>query len=339
MGVGISSPALTSAVSRAGGLGTLSSVCLDRLVSKRLNRDVPQREAVMIEVQEAKRGGLPIAINIMVAAVNSYEDSVLGAMDGEVDVIVSGAGLPLQLPALAARHPRAEQTALVPIVSSGRAAELIIKRWLKVGRSPAAMIVEGPEAGGHLGWKTAAEVADPANRLENLLVEVLEVSRRYGDFPVIPAGGIYTRQDIQKVLAMGAAGVQMGTRFLATEESGACPEFKKALVAATQEDILVAVTPGSPCGLPFRVLRQSPMIETTVKGLRPARCNKGYLLIGGKCPAITETTRYFCICNGLLSAAGYNSDEEPQLFTVGSAAARVDRILTVDELMKELTEG
>lgn len=340
MGVGISMAPLARAVSAVGGLGTLSSVAMDRLVSRVKNLKLSTREAVRTEVTEAKHGAQgehPVAINIMVAVANTYEDSVLGAMDGGVDVIVSGAGLPLQLPNIVNSHPRAKYTAIVPIVSSGRAAELICKRWIKSGRAPDAVIVEGPEAGGHLGWKSALEVLNPANRLENILNDVLEVARRYGNFPVIAAGGIYTRQDIARILGFGAAGVQLGTRFLATKESGASEEFKHQLVSCTPEDIMVAEDPGSPCGLPFRVLRQSPMYKKILEGLRAPKCDKGYLLFAGKCQAIVDPKRFFCICNGLLSSAGYNPDEEPELYTVGSSASRIDRILSVAELMSELT--
>lgn len=340
MGVGVSTSPLAGAVSAEGALGTLSSACIDAVVSKRLGRKVNTREAMKIEVLEAKKGrDIPVAVNIMVALASSYEDAVLGSLDGGAEVIISGAGLPLNLPAIVARHPRGQEVELVPIVSSGRAAELICKRWSKSGRAPSAMIVEGPLAGGHLGWKTIAEIEDPANSLENILREVLAVSAATGNFPVIAAGGIYTHEDIWKYLDMGADGVQLGTRFLATVESGASEEFKKAVVECGQDSIVVAVKPGSPCQMPFRVLKDCGMYKESLAVLREANCDKGYLLRSGVCLGNDDPAGYFCICNGLLSAADVNADVEKPLFTVGTNAYRIDRIITVSELLKELATG
>lgn len=336
MGIGVSMAPLARAVSAEGGLGTLSSASIDLLVSRRIGKKVGVREAAALEVQEAKADGGPIAINVMVALQSSYENSVLGALDGKVDVIVCGAGLPLKLPNLVKSHPRADDVALVPIVSSGRALRLICKRWSANGRPPDAAILEGPMAGGHLGWKTSEEVFDPTHRLENLLPEVLEAAREFGNFPIIAAGGIYTHEDIVRTLDAGASGVQLGTRFLATVESGASDEYKTAVVKCGEKDIEVATCPGSPCGLPFRLLKTSPMYGDTLAGNRPPKCDKGYILADGKCAAKTSPKDFFCICNGLLSSAGYNRGVEPPLYTVGSNAYRVDRVLSVKELMDEL---
>jgi nitronate monooxygenase len=182
-----------------------------------------------------------------------------------------------------------------------------------------------------------------SNTLEALFPAVKEVAIRYGDFPVIVAGGIYTHEDIMRWLAMGADGVQMGTRFLATEESSATAAYKQAVVSATEEDIIIAHDPGSPCGLPFRVIKQSPMYVSGLKQARPPKCNKGYVLQQDadgqftKCPAKDDNREYFCICNGLLSSAGYNADTEEPLYTVGTNASRIHEILSVETLMAELT--
>lgn len=336
MGVGISLSRLASAVSHEGGLGTISSAALDRLVSKALGRKVSTREAAAHEVAESKKGGEPVAINIMVALESTYADSVLGSLDAGVDAIISGAGLPLALPALANDHPNGDKTALVPIVSSGRALRIICKRWQKLGRLPDAAVVEGPLAGGHLGWKTTDEIFSPEARLENILPECLEVAKEFGGFPVIAAGGIFTHEDIVRYIAMGASGVQMGTRFLATEESGASERFKKAVVECEEKDILIATQPGSPCGLPFRILNNSPMFLETLRGMRKTICDKGYAMLGGKCSARELPDRFFCICNGLLSSAGFEPGKEPELYTVGALAGMVDRIMSVADLMKEL---
>lgn len=338
MGVGVSLYQLASAVAKEGGLGIVSSACLDRLVSKRTGKRYNTYEAAYEEVSRAKAGGGYAGINIMVALVRDYNDSVKGSIDAGADAIISGAGLPLTLPAI--QPPK--DTALIPIVSSARALEIICKKWEKLGYRPDAVVLEGPLAGGHLGFKID-QINSESNRLENLLPPVKDMAKKYGDFPVIVAGGIYTYDDIVKFLKMGADGVQMGTRFLATAESSASEEYKQAVVKAKEEDIIVANDPGSPCGMPFRVIKQSPMYVSSLKRLRPPKCDKGYVLLKDKkgkftiCPAKESNEHHFCICNGLLSSAGYNRDKEEPLYTVGTNASRIDRIVSVKALMDELT--
>lgn len=338
MGVGVSLYPLASAVAKEGGLGIVSSACLDRLVSKRTGKKYNSYEAAYEEVSLAKAEGGFAGINIMGALVRDYNDSVKGALDAGADAIISGAGLPLTLPAI---HPP-KDTALIPIVSSARALEIICKKWERLGYMPDAVVLEGPLAGGHLGFKID-QIDIESNKLENLLPPVKDMAKKYGDFPVIVAGGIYTHDDIVKFIKMGADGVQMGTRFLATEESSASGEYKQAVIAAKEEDIVVAHDPGSPCGLPFRVIKQSPMYVSALKRLRPPKCDKGYVLLKDKedkftiCPAKESNEHHFCICNGLLSSAGYNRDKEEPLYTVGTNASRIDRIVSVKALMDELT--
>ena len=337
MGVGVSLSPLARAVAVAGGLGLLSSAALDRMVGGRLGRKVDTGEAVRHEVSAAKAGGGYAGINIMVALQRDYEASVRGAIDAGADAIVSGAGLPLALPAI--QKPR--DTALIPIVSSARALDLICRRWERHHYRPDAVVLEGPLAGGHLGFR-ADQLDLEENTLERLLPPVKEVAQAHGDFPVIVAGGIYTHEDIRRFLALGADGVQMGTRFLATDESSASADYKQAVVRARTEDILVANDPGSPCGLPFRVLRESLMYRSALARRRPPKCDKGYVL--GKdakgrytrCLAKEDNEHFFCICNGLCSAAGYGADKEEPLYTAGTSAARVDHVLSVGDLMAEL---
>jgi nitronate monooxygenase len=338
MGVGVSLAPLANAVAREGGVGIVSSACLDRLVSKRTGKRLNTYDAAYEEVSLAKASGGIAGINIMVALVRDYEDSVRGALDAGADVIISGAGLPLGLPAI--QPPK--DTALIPIVSSARALELICKKWERLGYRPDAVVLEGPLAGGHLGFKIG-QLDLEANMLENLFPAVKDVAMKYGDIPVVVAGGIYTHEDIMKFIGMGADGVQMGTRFLATQESSASAEYKEAVIRARAEDIIVAHKPGSPCGLPFRVIKQSPMYVSAVKRLRPPKCDKGYVLLKDnegkftRCPAKESNEEFFCICNGLLSSAGYNRDKEEPLYTVGTNASRVDKIVPVKNLMDELT--
>lgn len=337
MGVGVSLYPLAKAVAREGGLGIVSSACIDRLLSKRNGKKLNTYEAVYEEISLSKIQNGFAGINIMAALVRDYNDSVKGALDAGADVIISGAGLPLNLPAI--QPPK--DTALVPIVSSARALEIICKKWEKLGYRPDAVVLEGPLAGGHLGFRID-QVELESNKLENLLPPVKEMAIKCGDFPVIVAGGIYTHEDIVQFMSMGADGVQMGTRFLATEESSASDDYKRAVLQAREEDIVVAHRPGSPCGLPFRVIKQSPMYVSSLKQLRKPKCDKGYVLMKdpeGKfslCPAKQDNEKYFCICNGLLSSGGYNTDKEEELFTVGSNASRVDKIMSVKDLMNEL---
>lgn len=340
MGVGVSLYPLASAVAKAGGLGVVSSACLDRLVTKRTGKKYNSYEAAYEEVSLAKAKGGFAGINIMCALARDYNDSVKGAIDAGADAIISGAGLPLTLPSI--QPPK--DTALIPIVSSARALDIICKKWEKLGYRPDAVVLEGPLAGGHLGFKIN-QIDTEENKLENLFPPVKDMAMKYGDIPVIVAGGIYTYEDILKFLNMGASGVQMGTRFLATEESSATEDYKQAVVKAKDEDIIVAHDPGSPCGLPFRVIKQSPMYMSALKRLRPPKCDKGYVLLKDKegkftiCPAKESNEHHFCICNGLLSSAGYNTDKEEPLYTVGTTASRIDKIISVETLMNELTRG
>ncbi len=340
MGVGVSLHPLASAVAREGGMGIISSACIDKLVSVRKGKTVDAYESAYDEVSLAKENGGLAGINIMVALVRDYAASVKGALDAGADAIISGAGLPLSLPAI---QP-AKDTALIPIVSSPRAFDIILKKWARLGYRPDAVVLEGPLAGGHLGF-SMDQVELESNTLENLLPPVKDMAIKNGDIPVIVAGGIYTHEDILRFIAMGADGVQMGTRFLATDESSATQAYKQAVVDAKDEDILVAsrpMSPASPCGLPFRILKQSAMYQSCLRGTRHPNCSKGYLLLKDAqgnytvCAARNNATDFFCICNGLLSSAGFNSNDEEPLYTVGTNASRVDRIMPVKELMDEL---
>ncbi len=342
MGAGVSMSPLAGAVAKEGGMGVISSVALDILTSRRVGKKLDMQAATRREIEDAKAladGGV-VGINIMVALFRDYADAVKGALDAGVDAIISGAGLPVHLPDIVSSYKPKAKTALIPIVSSRRALEIICKRWRRFGYMPDAVIVEGPLAGGHLGWKNLEDVEKEENRLENLLEDVLKTAKKYGDMPVVAAGGIYTYEDILRMLDLGASGVQMGTRFLATEESSATDEFKQAVLKAKEEDIVVAYRPGSPCGMLFRLIKQSPMYQDALQQKRPCLCNLGYVKFKGYCPAMDNNKDYFCICNGLITSTLYYSGSgEKPLFTVGANAYRVDKILSVKELMQELVYG
>lgn len=335
MGIGYSDYKLAGTVSKYGCLGVVSSAALDRVVGERLGVKFNARKACEREILDAKKlaQGNPVGINIMVAAVNQYESSVLGALDGGVDVIISGAGLPIQLPAIVEKHERASDVALVPIVSSARALNIIIRKWSKYNRVPDAVVVEGPLAGGHIGWAKKGDAFDEKNKLENLVCEVLLLAKEH-NIPVIAAGGIHDNKDIQRYLKLGCSGVQMGTRFLATFESGASEEYKQKLIGCNKGDIELADKPGSPCGLLFRVINSSPFYQEALENKRVPNCDKGYVLINGKCPA-KDGLDSFCICNGLLSSSKVKSNEK-ELYSVGAMAWRIDKIISVEQLIQEL---
>ena len=343
MGVGISLAPLASSVAKEGGTGIISSAIIHKVVRSADGAKLNAHDALCEEVRTAqynagKKNVGAIGVNIMVYAAQDYESSVRGAVSANADMIISGAGLPLQLPDLVGDA----DIAIIPIVSSLRALKIIYKRWIRSGRIPDAVVVEGPKAGGHLGFKVN-EIDSPKNKLENIFPPIKDFAQKNGDFPVIVAGGIYTHDDIVYWLSLGADGIQMGTRFLATSESSADLHFKQAVVNCKKEDIVISHwqtnPPGSPSGMPFRIIKSSPMFCESKK--RVPLCNKGAVLqkdAKGKysiCNAKEDAEKYFCICNGLLSAAGYEAREKP-LWTVGTNAWRIENIISVKKLMDEL---
>ena len=339
MGAGFSLELLAGRVSQQGGLGVVSSVGLDRIVSKRVNKKLDTAEATALEISLAKSRGGIAGINIMKALVRDFTMSIQGALEANVDVIFSGAGLPLDLP----KHVGKRDVGLVPIVSSKRSLEAICRWWERHHkRRPDAVVLEGPLAGGHLGFGYR-EIFNDAFSLESIFPEVKEYAMNHGDFPVIVAGGIDTPEKVNWWRKQGADGTQHGTLFLATEESGASDNFKSALIAASKEDIIVVdgdVNPlGSPCLMTFRILRTSPMFREPNQGRRT--CEKGYVLQMDKdgrplpCMAIRHPDKYFCICNGLFAACAY--EDGPEIWTVGAHAWRIKQISTVYEVMNLLT--
>jgi len=341
MGVGVSLSDLVAAVANEGGAGTLSIVGIREIWSQKLGRSVSTYDAVTFEI-EAARSLSPkgvIGINVMVAVQRDYEDSIKAAVDMEIDYISIGAGLIGSLPII--DHPH--KTAIAVIVSSDRAANIILRRWKnnhwrEMDYDLAAFIVEGPLAGGHLGF-SIAQVTKPEYQLEAILPSIKKLAEDNGNIPVIAAGGIYNRDDILSIMSLGADGVQMATRFLVTEESAASQAYKMAVINTTEPEGII-VSRGSPCGLPFRVLVNSPMYQTYLKAGRPLKCDEGYLLrkdLAGKytvCLA-KDGYKFFCICNGLLASAGYN-DKEEDLYTGGANAYRCNEITTVKKIMNEL---
>lgn len=333
MGVGISLGNLAGHVAACGGMGVLSSAHAGYRAEDfwRAPQEADRRE-LTCEVQRAKAiadGRGLVGVNVMVA-VKDYADHIQAAIAGGADAIISGAGLPLNLPELV----KDSDVAIAPIVSSGKAASLICRTWdKKHQRTPDFVVIEGSEAGGHLGFKKDELLAGTTQPLLEILADVLDVlqpfAEKYGHaIPVFVAGGIYDGGDIYQALAHGAAGVQMATRFIATEECDAAPAYKEAYLKAQAGDIQIV---SSPVGMPGRALR-SPLI---------ARLEKEERLPVQRCiaclrPCQPAETPY-CITQALIEAAKGNWEEG--LFFCGAHAGRLDRIMPVAELMQELAQG
>jgi nitronate monooxygenase len=328
MGVAISLSGLASAVANAGGIGVIAAAGIGmKEPDFKANFLEANRRALRHEIREArsKTDGV-IGVNIMMAHTN-HADLFATSINEQIDIIFSGAGLPLSLPSFLKSDSR---TQLVPIVSSARAVHAICRRWLhKYDYLPDAVVVEGPLAGGHLGF-SAKQIFDPAFALERLLPEVLETvdsfGSRYGKMiPVIAAGGIYTGQDIRRTMALGVHGVQMGTRFVATHECDADLQFKQAYVNARQEDIVII---DSPVGMPGRAIRNSYLDDVRSGGRKPFTCP--YHCIS----TCDYRTAPFCIAQALISAR--RGRLRSGFAFAGANAHRITEIISVRELITQL---
>lgn len=334
MGIGISMAGLASAVARSGGIGVIAAVMIG-ITEPHWQQDPMGSTRVALAKQialakEQAKGGV-IGVNIMVA-LQDYDELVKIAASAGADLIISGAGLPLKLPGLL---PPGSTTNLAPIVSSGRAAQLICRRWKEhYSRLPDLIVVEGPEAGGHLGFKKE-ELDDPKNRLENLVRDVIEAVKPFTEFtrngkpiPVVAAGGVYTGADIYHFIHdIGAAGVQMATRFVATYECDASDAFKEAYLKAGKEDITIIK---SPVGLPGRAIK-GKFIQMMAEGKKkPFKCPN-------KCLAPCDyKTAPYCISTALINAQRGNIDAG--FVFCGSNVWRVNKIVHVHELIQELVD-
>lgn len=334
MGVGISISGLASAVANAGGIGVISSIGLG-LLDDNPNRSFKKgnQHSLKREIRKARSltNGI-LGLNIMVA-ISDYDDLVKLAYDEEIDIIFLGAGLPLKLPeAVSVDRLRNASTKVAVIVSSGRAAQLIFQTWQKkFNHVPDAVVVEGPMAGGHLGFKSE-QIFDPDYALEQLVPDVLSVVKNFElqfekNIPVIAAGGIYTGADIFKYLDMGAQGVQMGTRFVATHECDASLKFKQSYIDCKEEDITII---DSPVGLPGRAIRNKFLDEVTAGERKPFTCP-------WKC---LKTCNFkeapYCIAKALTSAQKGSMDEGYTF--AGANAYRVKEIISVKELFENLEQ-
>jgi nitronate monooxygenase len=331
MGVGISLSGLAAAVANEGGIGVIAGAIAGihepDIQKKGFEANVRVLKREIRKARQMTKGVL--GVNIMVA-LTDFKDMVKTSLDEKIDVIFSGAGLPLDLPGFLKDGMK---TKLVPIVSSGRAAKIICHKWIsKFDYLPDAFVVEGPKAGGHLGFK-AEQLEDPKFSLENLVKEVIQAVKSFEDkahkrIPIIAAGGVFTGDDIHKYLEMGASGVQMGTRFVATHECDADPAFKQSFVDAGEGDVVVIK---SPVGLPGRAIRNAFIDKVNSGKAKPFRCP--YHCI----KTCDHTKSPYCIAMALGSA------KKGRLKTgfafAGKNVFRVNKIVSVKELIQSLLSG
>lgn len=327
MGVRVSGARLAAAVANEGCAGVIASVGLGDFENSPGSQFVKLNdEALSSEIRKARSlsKGV-IGVNIMVALSN-YANLVKVAVAEKVDFIVSGAGLPLELPGLV----QSRDIALIPIVSSAKALKVICSRWKKhYDRLPDAVIVEGPKAGGHLGFSADDLQTCSDYALENILDQVVDEARSYDPpIPVIAAGGVYTGEDIAKMVDRGASGVQMATRFVCTEECDVDEKFKQAYIDATPEDITII---SSPVGMPARVIRNEFVNRIQRGETMPFKCE--YRCLRTCDPA----TAPYCIAKVLANAS--KGDMENAFAFSGTNSPRIKDIVSVKALIKQLVDA
>ena len=329
MGIGISRSNLASSVSRLGGIGIISGV--------NIGFDEPDFETNTLEAnlralkkhiklaKEKSNNGI-IGVNLMVA-MNNYESHVKTAIEAGCDIIISGAGLPMKLPTLINNT----STKIAPIVSSAKATNVILKMWDKKYNTTADLIiVEGPKAGGHLGFSN--DELDYINSInhDQEFSYILKIADEYGkkynkNIPVIAAGGISSSSDVKKYIDMGASGIQVGTRFVATYECDAHDNFKNTYVNAKKEDIVIVK---SPVGLPGRAIRNKFIENITTSKPKISRCYNCLI------PCKPKDTPY-CISLALINAVKGNVDDA--LLFCGADAYKINSLSSVEEVINELT--
>lgn len=328
MGVGVSLSKLAAAVAKEGGIGVISGVQIgfdeDDFIKNNQEANVRALRKHIQKAKELCKDGI-LGVNLL-AAMKNYKDMAMAAVEEEIDLIISGAGLPLDLPPIVENS----KTKIAPIVSSGKAAALICKVWdKKYKRTSDMFIVEGPNAGGHLGFsKEELESASHKN-LEELVVEVVEAIKPYEEkynvkIPVIAAGGVFTGEDIARYIKLGASGVQMGTRFVATHECDAHINFKNTYVNSKEEDMRLVK---SPVGMPGRAVNNEFTKRLDTENVPVKRCYDCLV------PCNPKDTPY-CISQALINSVTGNIDEG--LVFSGSNAYKVDKIVSVKELIEEL---
>ncbi|QAT41517.1 nitronate monooxygenase family protein [Clostridium sp. JN-9] len=325
MGVGISGYKLASAVANEGAVGIISGAQIGyREPDFITNTKEANIRALRKEIRKAKEispNGI-IGVNLMVAT-NNYGEMVKACIEENADLIISGAGLPLLLPKFAL----GSNIKIAPIVSSGKAASIICKMWKRHNRCPDLIVVEGPEAGGHLGFHRE-DLNNPMS-LDDIVTEVINEVKVFEEFynkkiPVVAAGGVYDGRDIARLIKLGASGVQMATRFVATFECDADIKYKEEYIKCKKEDIEIII---SPVGMPGRAIRNDFIKRVEQGRIPPDKCFQCLKKCNPK-----ETP--YCITRALVDAVNGNVDNA--LIFTGSNAYRIDKIVSVKNLIDEL---
>lgn len=325
MGVGVSLSGLASAVANQGGVGVIASAGIGMMEpDSHSNFLEASKRALRREIRKAreKTEGV-LGVNIMVALTN-FADMVKVAIEEGIDVIFSGGGLPLNLPQYPGKN---DKTRLVPIVSSARAAKILCRKWQKnYNYIPDAIVVEGPLAGGHLGFKKE-HLADEAYSLDNLLEAVLEetgkIEKKYQcSIPVIAGGGIYSGSEICHYLGKGAAGVQMATRFVTTHECDADYSFKKMYLDSKEEDMVII---DSPVGMPGRAIKNEFVAQLMDGKRKPFNCPYHCII------SCDYKNSPYCIALSLLNARKGNMKHG--FAFAGNNAPRSTTLMSVKEVI------
>lgn len=329
MGVGISLSSLAGAVAAEGGIGVISTAQIGyREPDFDTDPIGANLRAIGTEIKKARhiaKGGI-LGVNIMVAT-RKYEEYVKAAVAAGIDLIISGAGLPMDLPKLAG----AAKTKLAPIVSSVKSAQVIMKYWWKkYSRLPDLIVIEGPLAGGHLGFHKEQlddiEGLHYDEEVKAIIEQVNETAAAHEThIPVVMAGGIYTRDDMEHYLEMGASGVQMATRFVTTYECDADPAYKQSYIDAKKEDIVIVQ---SPVGMPGRAIL-NPFMKRAKEGQIPHE--KCHLCISTCKGADTP----YCITDALVNAVKGKVGDA--LLFCGANAYRATHLEHVGEILEEFS--
>ena len=327
MGVGVSLSSLAGAVAAEGGIGVISTAQIGYrepdFDSDPIGANLRAIKTEIRKAREIAKGGI-LGVNIMVAT-RKYEAYVKAAVEAGIDLIISGAGLPMDLPKLVG----AAKTKLAPIVSSVKSAQVIMRYWWKkYSRLPDAVIIEGPLAGGHLGFHKE-QLADIDglhydDEVQAIIEKVNETAAEHEtDIPVIMAGGVYTREDMEHYLNMGASGVQVATRFVTTYECDADEAYKQSYIDAKKEDIVIVQ---SPVGMPGRAIL-NPFMKRVKEGRIPH----------GKCHLCVSTCKPdetpYCITDALVNAVEGKVDDG--LLFCGANAYRATKLEHVKDIMDE----
>lgn len=327
MGVGISLSSLAGSVAANGGIGIISTAQIGwREPDFYENPFEANFRAIRKELKKAKeiaRGGI-VGVNIMVAT-QRYEEYVRCAADAGADVIISGAGLPVDLPA----YVEGTKAKIAPVVSSLKSFVVLCRLWeRKYNRYPDFVVVEGPKAGGHLGFTLEELETCTQEAYDKVIRSIVKKAEEYGEkagrkIPVIVAGGIFDGEDMKHALSLGADGVQAATRFVTTEECDAAPEYKDAYIKAKKEDICIVK---SPVGMPGRAIRNAFIERTKTEKCRITHC---YQCITTCNPAKIP----YCITQALVNAAEGKLDDA--LLFCGENAYRCEKMEKVEDIMKE----